>query len=189
MTNQLFLPFSPTPDTVSDEQFLLDTNVLITAHHDYYAPDLCPGFWQFLQHCGNTRQLLSIDRVRDEITGPAELLEWVNQLPASFFAATVDARVSASFSEMQAWAEDNDQFSPEAKEEFARVADGWLAAYARVHNVVLVTNEAFNPDVRKKVPLPIVCHQFNIRWMNTFSMLRRLGARFDWIPPQPPAPG
>ena len=183
MTNQQFTLFGPVQDTVLNEHFSLDANVLIAAHRNYYAPDLCPGFWQFLQHYGSAGRLSSIDRVRDEITGPAELLQWVNQRPASFFVSTADAQVFDAFREMQTWVQGTEQFSPEAKEEFARVADGWLAAYAKAHNTVLVTNEAFNPEVRKKVPLPVLCRRFDIRWMDTFSMLRRIGARFDWITP------
>lgn len=69
---------------------------------------------------------------------------------------------------------------PVDKDELARVADGWLAAYAKVYNAVLVTNEVFNENVRRKVPLPNICKQFGISHANTLEMLRGLGVRFEW---------
>ncbi len=182
MTGQTLPLFLPKQGLVPDKKFLLDANVLIAAHHDYYAPDLCPGFWECLQHYCNAGRLLSIDRVRDEITGPELLVQWMTQIPASIFVPTDEQRVVDSFGEMMAWVQGNDQFLIEAKEEFARVADGWLAAYASEYDVVVVTNEAFNPNVRRKVPLPNLCLQFGIRCIDTYSMLRELGVRFDWRP-------
>ena len=64
------------------------------------------------------------------------------------------------------------------------MADGWLAAYARVYNAVVVTQEVFNADVRKRVPLPNVCRQFGVDCRDTFEMLRELEVRFDWRHPE-----
>jgi len=181
--NSQTLPlFPPEQGPVPDEKLLLDANVLITAHHGYYAPDLCPGFWECIQYHCNAGRLLIIDRVRDEINGPELLVQWMTQIPASLFVPTDEKRIVDSFGEMMAWVQGNDQFLIEAKEEFARVADGWLAAYAREHDAVVVTNEAFNPNVKRKVPLPNLCLQFDISCIDTFSMLRNLGVRFDWRP-------
>ncbi len=81
---------------------------------------------------------------------------------------------------MQTWVYRNTQFSLEAKEEFARVADGWVVAYAKAHDAVLVTQEVFDENVKKRVPLPNVCKQFGVPYLGTFEMLRQLGAKFGW---------
>lgn len=44
---------------------LLDADVLIAAHRNYYAPDLCPGFWDCVTYHLMAGRLLVIDRVRD----------------------------------------------------------------------------------------------------------------------------
>ena len=62
------------------------------------------------------------------------------------------------------------------------VADGWLVAYAQAHNLTLVTQEVRNPDIKKRVPIPNVCEQFNVNFINTFDMLRQLGVRFELAP-------
>ena len=176
MTDQLPLPGRPS-------EYVLDANVFMTAHHHYYAPDLCPGFWKCLEHYSQEERLLSIDRVRGEILGPDKLVEWVKQAPSKLFRSTAQQEVVAAFSEMQTWVQGNDQFRDTAKDEFARVADGWLAAYAKVNRVIVVTQEVFDPNVRKRVPLPNVCKQFDVNYRNTFEMLRDLGVRLAWSHP------
>ena len=161
--------------------YLLDANIFMTAWRDHYPPDLCPGFWQCLEHHSRNGRLLSIDRVRDEIINPPDLVEWVRQVSGDMFASSREPVVNDVYSEIQQWVNDNAQFSPAAKDEFARVADGWFAAYAKVHEAVLVTNEVFHADARRRVPLPNICKQFDtLPPINTLQMLRELGVRFDW---------
>jgi hypothetical protein len=128
--------------------FLLDTNVFIEAHRGYYAVDLCPGFWDCLVHHCQEPRILSIDRVRSEITDESPLAAWVKQAPPSLFVSTADTAVAAAFRNMMAWVQSQPQFVAGAKAEFARVADGWLIAYAQVHGLVVVTHEVLAPDAK-----------------------------------------
>ena len=80
------------------------------------------------------------------------------------------------------WVQNNPQFQTAAKSKFAAVADGWLVAYAYVHNAVVVTHETFSADAKSRVLIPNVCQQFNVRYLNTFEMLRQLGVQFDLRP-------
>lgn len=80
--------------------FLLDTNVFIEAYRRYYAMDLCPGFWDCLEHYCKEAQLLSIDRVRDEISEGDDLDTWVTQAPDGLFASTAEEEVVQAFGEM-----------------------------------------------------------------------------------------
>ena len=131
--------------------FVLDTNIFVEAHRRYYAQDLCPGFWDCLTYyCGKGR-VLSIDRVRDEmLNNEDQLSEWVDQAPDSLFVSSADPEVVNAFTDMMDWVQGNDQFLPEAKVEFATVADGWLAAYARVHNAVVVLLKRYLTKMRRK---------------------------------------
>lgn len=161
--------------------FVLDTNIFIEAHRRYYAHDLCPGFWECLRyHCRQGR-VLSIDRVRTEILRNQDrLAAWVRQAPDNLFVSSAEPSVANVFTKMMDWVQGNRQFRPEAKEEFARVADGWIAAYAKVHNAVVVTHEVLSANIQKKVPLPNVCQQFGIDYQDTFTMLRQLEVHFHW---------
>lgn len=161
--------------------FLLDTNVFVEAHRRYYALDICPGFWECLEHYCQEPRLLSIDRVRDEIDEGDALDAWVKQAPDYLFVSTADQGVAQRYSDVMGWVQGNNQFRSEAKAEFARGADGWLIAYASVHGLAVVTHEVFDPNTRKKVPIPNVCRQFGVLDVNTFSMLRSLEVRFGWV--------
>ena len=159
--------------------FVLDANVFFTAHHDYYRPDLCPGFWDCLQHFTQTGDLSSIDQVRKEIKSPEKLVEWMKPLAGKMFRSTTEPETIEAFRRMQNWVNSNDQFKEAAKNEFGRVADGWIAAYAKANGFIVVTLEVFDPNVRKRVPIPNVCHKFKVRCLNTYEMLQYLGVQFS----------
>lgn len=165
--------------------YVLDTNILIEAHRRYYAFDLCPGFWDFIVASHQQGHVCSIDRVRTEIeAGKDELAKWIDDtLPESFFMSTASASVAAQYAGMITWV-NGQGFKPEAKAEFASIADGWLVAYARANvNHIVVTHEQPSPDAKKRVLIPNVCLQFKVDYRDTFSMLKQLRASFTWSAP------
>ena len=164
-------------------RYVSDTDVLVAAHRHYYAPDLCPGFWDCLSHHLAAGRLLIIDRVYDEIIFPTQLTQWVEQAANGWFPATATQSIVNAYRRLMDWVQENPQFTPGARAEFARAADGWLAAYAMVNGAVVVTNEVSAPYATRRVPLPDLCGQFNIRCINTFDLLRELGASFHWQQP------
>jgi len=85
--------------------------------------------------------------------------------------------VFQAYRQIITWATSQPQFTEAAKSEFASVADSWLIACAMAHNYVLVTHEVYAPDIKRKIPIPNVCQAFNISYINTFEMLRRLKVR------------
>ncbi|WP_420829403.1 DUF4411 family protein [Nannocystis pusilla] len=70
------------------------------------------------------------------------------------------------------------QFTQGAKEEFARVADGWLLAKAQASGFTVVTEEVYSQDVKRRVLIPNVCRDLRLHYINTFSMLRTLDTAF-----------
>lgn len=162
--------------------YLLDSNVFITAHGHYYAFDICPGFWKWLSHRSTRGDIVSIDHVKAEIVGYQDALsEWAKD-PAreDLFADTTEQAISDAYEQVMDWVHTNPQFRPQARSKFAAGADGWLVAYAIVYKNVLVTHEAPRPDAERRVPIPNVCTEFGVSYMNTFEMLRELQVRFDW---------
>lgn len=133
-----------------DSIYVLDANVLVQAHRRWYGFAFHPGFWDFLLRMQQAGRVVSIDRVKDEILAGDELETWVSQqVPAAFFQSTGKQEVAKHFGDMMRWVHGSAQFKPEAKTEFATVADGWLAAYAKAHpNHVVVTHEEFSADAK-----------------------------------------
>lgn len=164
--------------------YVLDANVFIEAHRRYYAFDICGGFWDCLLHHHYAKRIISIDRVRDELLTGDALEDWINDTaPDELFATTADPKVARHFAGMMSWVQAQSQFKREAKAEFARVADGWVVAYAKTHNAVVVTHEEYAREARKRVPLPNVCKQFGVDYVDTFKMLRSLDVEFSWENP------
>ena len=158
--------------------YVLDANVFVEAARRYYAFDLVPRFWECLRKHAVDGRVLSIDRVKGELEqGNDELAEWVTRSFAEAFASTDDANVVEAFREIMAWVHSQDQFTDPVKTQFAASADGWLVAYARVHECTVVTHESFSADVKSKVKIPNVCKAFEVPWVDTFAMLRGLGAK------------
>lgn len=158
--------------------FVLDANVFIEAARSYYAFDLAPGFWKSLINHAVSGRILSIDRVKDELEkGKDELKDWATNDFNNYFFSTDDIEVIEAYREIINWVQSNDQFLDAAKTEFAASADGWIIAYAKAKNCVVVTHEAFRPQIKNKVPIPNICNAFKIPFINTFEMLRQLGVQ------------
>lgn len=162
-------------------RYLLDANVFMQAKNHYYGFEICPGFWKALIAENRKKRVISIDRVKEEISiGNDDLVNWAKNIaPKTFFEETNDITVLESFHEMVDWVQAASQFSAAAKAEFASVADGWLIAYAKVNGLILVTQEVYAPDAQRRVPIPNVCLEFDVEYVNTFEMLREVGTRFD----------
>ena len=161
-------------------EYVLDSNVFMEAARRYYAFDLAPKFWESLVHHAANARLESIERIKQEIErGNDELAIWATSQFSDAFASTDEEDVTESYSEVMSWVQAQDQFSDAAKADFAAGADGWLVAYAKAKERIVVTHEVLNPDIIRKVPIPNVCEAFGVSYVNTFEMLRELGVRFS----------
>ncbi len=160
--------------------YVLDANVFMEAARRYYAFDLAPGFWQSLiDHAGNG-DLVSIDRVSDEIKkGKDELADWAKNSFDNAFASTDNEDITRSYAEIMNWVNNQAQFLDADKAVFAQGADGWLIAYARVRGHTVVTHEQLATGESTKVKIPNVCKAFRVPYVDTFAMLRSLGVRFN----------
>ena len=49
-----------------------------------------------------------------------------------------------------------------AKIEFARIADSWLCAYGMATEDIIVTEERYEPVIRKSVKIPNICRELNM---------------------------
>ena len=158
--------------------YLIDANVLIEAKNRYYAFDIAPGFWAWLDQAHRQSMACSIDAVRDELfDGNDELADWA-QANAAFFR-TIDQGTTQHFGDLTAWATSR-SFTPAALAEFTGTnADYLLVAYAREHQHTVVTHERSQPNARARVLIPDACLAMDVDTTDTFQMLRQTGARLD----------
>ena len=162
------------------KRYVLDADVFIQARRMHYPFDICPGFWNALIRQHRLGNLCSIDQVKAELVDEDDqLAEWAKEtVPRVFFKGTADQRVLATFGEMVNWVQTKDQFTPEAKAQFASAADGWLVAFAKVNGLTVVTHEEYAPEAKKIVKIPNVCIEFDVPYCTTFEMLRGVGEQF-----------
>lgn len=136
--------------------FVLDANTFIEAHRRYYSFDIAPGFWQNLQQQAVNGQIVSIDWVYREIAKndeDDELKVWANNEFREFFRSTDCEAVFNAYRDVINWAMNQSQFRNTAKSEFASVADSWLVAYAKANGCIVVTHEAYKPEIKRKIRL------------------------------------
>ena len=158
--------------------YLLDTNVLIEAKNRYYAFDIAPGFWAWLDRAHDQKLACSIEAVRDELlAGNDELADWTWQHPDFF--RPLDQGTTRHFAPLTTWASSRD-FTPAAFAAFTgTVADYLLVAYAKEHEHILVTHERPDPNAKARIFIPDACIALGVEYADTFKMLRLTGAHLD----------
>lgn len=157
----------------AEKLYLLDANVLISAHDDYYPVDRIQPFWNWLLEEATAGRVKIPLENYNEITPPEEspLCEWVNNKEVST-ELILDEEVN------------QDIFNRVLKEGYAgdlsdieltRISrDAFLVAYALMGpNRIVVTKEVSKPTkTRAKRKIPNVCDIMKVPWMDDFQFYR-----------------
>lgn len=76
---------SPPPPSEAELLYLLDANVLITAHRDYYSVNRVPEFWTWLAHHAEAGRVKIPAEILDEVKkgrrrkGMDDLFDWLRE--------------------------------------------------------------------------------------------------------------
>ena len=166
--------------------YLLDANVLITAHNNYYPINRVPEFWDWLLHQaeqGRACMPLEIfEEVRDG-TGDAEkdlLYGWLQRAEVRR-ALVLDEAIAPE--DVQRVVDDG--YAPDLNDvELERVGrDPFLIAYAlsAPQERCVVSNETSSPNrQRANRKIPDVCRALGTSSCNTFALLRTLDFTTGW---------
>ena len=158
--------------------FILDANVFMEAARRYYPFDFALPFWNCLVDNSKSGLLATIDKVRLELLrGKDDLTKWAKGEFMDAFISTDNDDVISMYGSIMQWIEKQD-YTDAAKSDFASGADGWLIAYSKISGCKLVTHETYDPNRKNKIKIPNICRQFNVKYLNTFDMLRSLGFKF-----------
>jgi hypothetical protein len=169
------MPSTPKP-------YLIDANTFMEASRGYYSFDFAKPFWKKLPEYAHSGQIVSLDKVFDEIDkGSDELKKWANSHFKSHFADSQTSRIVGLYGELVIWADKHAQYNQKAKDKFMedQNADAWLIAYAKANNCILVTDERSDPASVKRIMIPDVCSQFHVDCCDVFTMLRALNFSFS----------
>lgn len=165
-------------------QYLLDANIFIQAKNIEYPFDVFPGFWDWIDRDLTAKNISSIKPIYTElVSGNDELAEWIKKYDSSQYFLPVDDKMTQEkYAEIANWVySPKSIFKNTAKDEFLSVADSWLIAKAVTDRSTIVTQERYDANCKKRILIPNVCEVFDIEWIDTIELLRRLNVTFGMI--------
>lgn len=155
--------------------YLLDANVLIRAHEDYYPIERIPQFWTWLANQAANGVVQVPYEIYNEIavsTGP--LHDWLTDKAISK-AITLEAKINpANLNTVLAKGYASDLDDSEIEEVGQ---DPFLIGYAfaNIDEITVVTKEVSAPSKqRANRRVPDVCKTFGIRCIDDFQLYREL---------------
>lgn len=157
--------------------FSLDANIFIQAKNTFYAFDIAPVFWEWLESQAEVGNVFCISSVYDEIVeDDDDLATWLRARRDTFrVEITPDTqRIMADISNYVVR-----NYPLKNADPFLERADPWIIAHAKAAKCIVVTQEREVPDNSKKVKIPNICEMFDVKCIDLFAMMRQLNARFD----------
>lgn len=163
--------------TEASNLYCLDANVLIQAWQKYYSPELCPEYWDNLNELGKMDRIFIPNAVRDEIIRTEDdLSEWLKQssIPIKQITEPVTIVLQSIYN-----SDPKHKFLVD-NTKARSLADPWIIAHSIVEGATVVTKEEKVTQLNsKRIKIPNVCDNMNLRWINDFDFLREVGIRFS----------
>ena len=166
--------------------YLIDANVLITAHNDYYPVDGVPEFWDWLLHQANASLVKMPIEIYEEIKFGGKdaqkdmLYKWATD-SAIKKALVLDEEVNAPFVSSCTTKGYASDLKDSELQQIGR--DPFLIAYAMVSpkDRCVVSNEVSAlSKTRHKRKIPDVCKTMGVQCCNIFAMTKALGFKTGW---------
>lgn len=157
--------------------FLLDANVLIRAHEDYYPVDRVPQFWDWLLAEAIAGHVRMPFEIYDEIASANGLLkDWITDRTVREAMVLVEEVDSAIFNRVLQTAYGPDPTDAEL-EEAGR--DPFLVTYGlMVPGRTVVTKEVSRPSKRRgRRKVPDACNDVGVSWVTDFAFFRQRNFR------------
>ncbi len=166
--------------------YVLDANVLITAHNLYYPVDGVPEFWAWLTHKGDVGEikipLELYEEVKDGSTDEQKdlLYAWIKEeavKAAILLEEEVDPELVARVI--------NEGYAPDlTDDEVLQIGrDPFLIAYALASpadRCVVTTEVSAVRKQRQNRRIPDVCDTVGVSCCHTFAMTKALGFKTGW---------
>jgi len=154
--------------------FIVDANVFMQAANSYYAFDIVPRFWTWMEgRLGH--DLFTVVPVGAEILAQSdELSDWFKGVTNPNWVLAVDDQATQLQMPVIAKHCVDYGYKPAGIAKFLSGADPWVIAQAREKGWTVVTQEIAQPETRKRVKIPDVCDNLNVKNILVFDMLRKL---------------
>ncbi|MEM8823863.1 MAG: DUF4411 family protein [Pseudomonadota bacterium] len=155
--------------------YVVDANVFIQAANSYYAFDLVPKFWDWVENQVGV-ELFTVDPVKDEVLKQdGQLADWFRSMDDPNWVLAVDDEATQLQMPVISGHCIENNYKQAGIAKFLAGADPWVIAKAKVSDWIVVTQEIAQPETRKRVKIPDVCNSLNVENILVFDMLRKLG--------------
>jgi len=168
-------------------KYLIDANSLIEPFRRFYAMDLAPGFWLWLEDQFAQSVLFTPQQVFEEVKDGDDLAKWLKKQADEYsFVLAPDSTVTKANSTILKFVSEN--YAQEHADEFLRGGDPWLIAHGMANpEFKVVTFESIrNPQrhgktnlYQGKVLLPFVAQTFGVDCITLFELMRITGAKLN----------
>jgi len=161
--------------------YLVDANVLIDAHRDFYPIDRVPEFWEWLEHHGNEGNIRIPLEIYEEIkSGNDALTAWIRQKEITEALLLKEDADPGRVADVV-----NNGYGSDLNDiEIEKIGrDPFLISYATVDlsQRCVVTTEASRPSAQgANRRIPDVCTDLGASCCNTFELTRQLDFSTSW---------
>ena len=166
--------------------YLLDANVLITPHKQYYSFDFAPSFWEQLANILRRNNATILRVVSNEILGKMNdsLSEWLKNIREDIKIPSVarNQKIHENYSLVLHYIQMCGFYTDNALLNWSRdgIADPWLIATAMNNGYKIVTNEQPSGKLSCKnqqhnPKIPDVAKHFGVQCISLFDFMRDMG--------------
>ncbi|MFZ4827055.1 MAG: DUF4411 family protein [Phototrophicaceae bacterium] len=159
--------------------YLLDANVLITAHRDYYPMDRVPQFWSWLLEQSQQGYVKIPYEILAEVSAgnkEDQLIKWISSNKKTLL---LDEDVDPSL--VQKVIREGYELTPPSETDTRKIVnDPFLIAYALSNQAerAVITLEVSSPSKKgSNRKIPDVSSRFGIASYNTFYLIKKLDFR------------
>lgn len=164
--------------------YLLDANVLITAHNLYYPLTVVPEFWDWLAHRAENGDVKmpreTFGELKDGDENRNALLAWAHQ-PEIVGSLCLTEEVNAGLVRRVLDRGYGQDLNDDELETIGQ--DPFLVAHALVdpeHRIVVTTEVSRPGTQRQNRKIPDVCRDLGVTCYDTFKMVRELHFSTSW---------
>ena len=161
---------------VLEKIYCLDTNVLIQAWQKYYSEKLCPDYWKVLNELGKSGKIFIPEEVYREVEKvDDDLLAWLKSSKI-----TIRKKDSVVLEKLKMIYSNPLHYKLVDATKGRSLADPWIIAHSMKENATLVTKEEKDRSPNsKKIKIPDVCDNMEVRCINDFQFIEEVGIRFS----------
>jgi len=164
--------------------YCLDANVLIQAWQKYYAPEICPDYWEVLNTLGKQGLIFIPEEVKNEIVVIDDKEKRQDDLSKWLKRSSIPVKKSTG-SVIRCWqnilqANTQHKFLVD-NVKMRSLADPWVISHAMDQHAIVVTKEdpVTAPSAKKPITIPNVCDNMGIRCIDDFAFVKEIGLKFS----------